>query len=700
MKKSLEISLIKTEGFSELIENLGCYITIDDRLHEVVTPLHVENCENSTIEIPSFGIIRFIIKGVGHEKAEGSVSMGISVLPQEGTLWLPLYDSISEDYITMIPTQTQTPRLLISMNQFTFLTPVPDVTECDQSSFLDHDFSRFSCRQSQEPTNKFLMENNKSLRAKILELETKLQEEFADKIKDSVELTNDNITFQVESLKSQYNQLLEVKNDIEKQARSFETLYKEEKYQREHLEKQVNKLAQEFEVYVDTIGKKEKSMLNELENKEKEIGEMTQKISELSMRLKNAEHEKEELKEKLEISSCKDSANKLQERLHQVLELFEESEFQRKLLQEKLEQASSQNEEQLKNFTEKLSSSTKYLENEISRLNSDLRDSHKKIAETENTLEERENEYSVKLQASKVESLQLKETSFKLEEKEKENKELKIQLTTFSNKLRQSYDDIGQQAEQIKILTDRLATTKKKNYEQFQQIKLKESKSRDTTPRDSSLSKSKLLSENADERFIEYLKNYGVENQFNKVAEGVYGFGGNKKVSVSIKNGSLVCRVGGGYMMIDQFLRLFITQERRGEDEDSHKLLGALISPRDRIFSPNTFVHKRSNTFSLYSESPRRSRKQLEEEGEILNEENDFVYQDTDKSDLKTDRTQGSQVLKENYDNLNTPSPVRLKIPKTTEKLAKRTVIPTIPINKEKVITPLSKSLQSKKILR
>lgn len=290
MKKSLEISLIKTEGISYDSDNVGCYITIDDRLHEVVTPLHAEICENSTIEIPYIGLIRFIIKAMGQEKTEGSVSMDISMLPQEGNFWLPLYEDISEDYITMIPSHTSNPRLLISINQFTFLTPVPDVTELDQSSFLDHSFSRFSLKNNQENAHKILLENNKNLRAKILELENKLPENKQEK------------SLEVETVRMQMNQINDIKNDLQTQARSFETLYKQEKYQREHLEKQVNKLTEEFEVYLDNVTRKEKGFLNEILAKDEEITILAQKNAEIESKIREYEIEKENFKDKQQIS--------------------------------------------------------------------------------------------------------------------------------------------------------------------------------------------------------------------------------------------------------------------------------------------------------------------------------------------------------------------------------------------------------------
>jgi len=44
--------------------------------------------------------------------------------------------------------------------------------------------------------------------------------------------------------------------------------------------------------------------------------------------------------------------------------------------------------------------------------------------------------------------------------------------------------------------------------------------------------------------------------KFIRLGEGTYTFG-TKRISVRIINGKLVIRVGGGYMMIQEFLRLY-----------------------------------------------------------------------------------------------------------------------------------------------
>ena len=48
--------------------------------------------------------------------------------------------------------------------------------------------------------------------------------------------------------------------------------------------------------------------------------------------------------------------------------------------------------------------------------------------------------------------------------------------------------------------------------------------------------------------------------KFIRIGEGHYSFG-SKKIHVRKRNGKLVIRVGGGYMMVQEFLRLYTIQE-------------------------------------------------------------------------------------------------------------------------------------------
>lgn len=77
-----------------------------------------------------------------------------------------------------------------------------------------------------------------------------------------------------------------------------------------------------------------------------------------------------------------------------------------------------------------------------------------------------------------------------------------------------------------------------------------------------------------DERFLEYLQAYGLENEFERLADELYAYG-NRKITVSTKGDSLVCRVGGGYIGIEQFLKGVAEKISEGED----KVFSVLATP-------------------------------------------------------------------------------------------------------------------------
>jgi hypothetical protein len=63
-----------------------------------------------------------------------------------------------------------------------------------------------------------------------------------------------------------------------------------------------------------------------------------------------------------------------------------------------------------------------------------------------------------------------------------------------------------------------------------------------------------------DQRLNDYLASSHLPVAFSKIAIGEYKFG-SKVINLKILNGKLVVRVGGGYMIIQDFLRLFTIEE-------------------------------------------------------------------------------------------------------------------------------------------
>jgi len=77
-----------------------------------------------------------------------------------------------------------------------------------------------------------------------------------------------------------------------------------------------------------------------------------------------------------------------------------------------------------------------------------------------------------------------------------------------------------------------------------------------------------------DQLLRDYMHSHHIKNPFVRLAEGLYNFG-TKKVSVTVKNGSIIVRVGGGYMFLEEFLRLYVPKE-------AERKVQLVISPHSR----------------------------------------------------------------------------------------------------------------------
>jgi hypothetical protein len=94
-----------------------------------------------------------------------------------------------------------------------------------------------------------------------------------------------------------------------------------------------------------------------------------------------------------------------------------------------------------------------------------------------------------------------------------------------------------------------------------------------------------------DRSLDEYHAGQGIKNNFVKFARGIYEFG-NRKVNVSIKNGSIICRVGGGYVQIDDFLQIYMGSLSGSPKKVYHR--NQSTSPNRNLRSPFTFLESTS----------------------------------------------------------------------------------------------------------
>lgn len=544
------ISLLKLEG---TLDNATCYVTVNDQLVDIITDFASRPCFETTKDC----ILKIVVKNAEQAKI-GSVCVDTTIIPFDTPQWLPLLRE--NDYLKELPENTKPPRVLISFTS----DKLPSVTEVSEIS---------SSGESQNHANidemcSNLVEKNKGLMGKVFELENFIQEKKWKEKENLHQKYHEGKNFEESEkvFRVKIEQMEMLKFDLEKKANSFEMLYKQERYQREYLEKQINMITQEFENLLQGQNKRiaeYKSELAQLYEKQKNNQEI---IESLTFKLKECEAQRDELKKASLLEGITSSSEKNRKEILTLLQdKFEESEFQRKVLKEKLESLNiprSGHDCPLPDHC--LLSSNNYSELQKSQSNF-----QSQILKLQSELSSKTFEIS-KL-VSKVQ--QFEQSKKKIYNSQQSSNDLKIkQLQISSDSAKQSnkalQNTVELLTEQVKILSEKLAISKQLNYELSH------------VEKDSVVNKSKLSSDNADERFGEYIKNYGIEHQFERVAEGVYSFG-SKKVSITIKNGYLVCRVGGGYMMIEEFLRLILNKEVKLDEEEGIKRPTEFLSPRN-----------------------------------------------------------------------------------------------------------------------
>jgi hypothetical protein len=560
------ISLIKIEVAPD---DSDSYIVLNNNITHIFSDLSSQ----PSVELPDHSLLKIIVKSQS-DKLIGSVSIHSSLLSADIPQWLPL--SPTSPQLKTLPEKTHPPRILVLFCT-EHLPAVPEVTE---NSSNDICYSE-ECFLS-------IQDKNNSLRARVSELELTLLEKkwkhlnsLHEKFHVNLNL-QENFSVDLEKAKARCEGLESLQNELETKANSLEVLYKQEKYQREYLEKQIVKITQDFEDLLQGESKKITEYKTEIANVTEKSKNLQEKLDFAFIRLRECEEERDEAKRTLmTLRNSSYSCEKCRG-MHILQEKFEESEFQRKILKEKLEEllqvkfrSSQWNNEKCSILAEDF---LKFKEFQIK--------ASKKINDLEVQLESKifdtakRDKTNELLQEISLKDLQLADLQKGLQEKEKKNSETFQILQMKEAELKQSHlvaeniikakegleETVELLTEQIKLLSEKLAVAKQKNFELSQ------------AEREMTVNKSKLTSDNADERFSEYIKNYGVEHHFERVAEGVYSFG-SKKVSITLKNGYLVCRVGGGYMMIEEFLKLFVGHEAKNEHDEEPRRQSALLSP-------------------------------------------------------------------------------------------------------------------------
>ncbi|OMJ85806.1 hypothetical protein SteCoe_12799 [Stentor coeruleus] len=112
----MKIELLKTES-EWALNSLGCYISVDNKLLDVITPLNNPHEVNS-IEIPNQGVLRLVIRDMG--RTDGflsSVSVPVSLLATGSSMiTLPLFDSPTSDQVNHLMIECPIPRISLGIS--------------------------------------------------------------------------------------------------------------------------------------------------------------------------------------------------------------------------------------------------------------------------------------------------------------------------------------------------------------------------------------------------------------------------------------------------------------------------------------------------------------------------------------------------------------------------------------------------------
>ena len=124
----MKLQLLKTEA-SWIQTRIGCYVSLDNQLLDVITPLNSPH-ESPTLDIPPEGNLKLIFKDMG--KIEGyiaSVSIPLNLFTKSSNFWIPLFTNPNNDTLHALNSETNPPRIFVNvMNNESFIN-------CDDELF-------------------------------------------------------------------------------------------------------------------------------------------------------------------------------------------------------------------------------------------------------------------------------------------------------------------------------------------------------------------------------------------------------------------------------------------------------------------------------------------------------------------------------------------------------------------------------------
>jgi hypothetical protein len=439
--KFMEVSILRVDGLQLDLNTAGCYVSVDNKLFDVITPLCPDNPE-AAIELPSNGQLRLIIKNMALDHdVVGSVSVSLELLPESGFCWLPLYEDLDYDQVTDFDQEFQPPRVLISINE-AGACQLPRIEESPPATPVKHSVQHSRTGSIDEMWI-----------TKVTELEHKLEEERWKSCRDLADIKQ---------------ALLEKDRTLAETVASFEQSCADKDSEIARLKTE----AQQSHHHEAVTGQAESRHRAQLEERDEEIMKLREVLTELQA--KQAElMSHEEVFSSLRRDELQMTLDDLMAQNNELQGLYDQAHSDRLQLEEQLRETG----EQLEQETYERLSLERYsdqLNEQVSQLEEELRMKGVRTEEPSFDLL-----MDVRPESGKDERIKVKELKLRVDELTESMGDLTTQNRVLAEELDSSLRSLKEQSCKVKQLSEENAVLKQREAER--QAKLKEAEDAELT---------------------------------------------------------------------------------------------------------------------------------------------------------------------------------------------------------------------------
>ena len=507
----MKISVIQTEHLLNDPASLGCLLFINDSLVDIITPLSAQNPENNT-EVPTSGKIEFVIKDMRKDLILGTYTSEISNLKSDE--WLCLNSNLKPS-----------PRIQVTFN-----------------GLISKSLNQVSTSNTTDLINKI-----RELSTTVLELECKLGIEKEEKNKEISHKSQMLHELQIgseltlEQLKIKLQSSFRAIQELSKQKENLIKLCEQEHLKVENLVTRLEESSQYSEKVCQGMASGSFKYIEENSQLQREISELRIQMDQVKLENTLKDRRIKELEMKTDIGKNEQGFSN-SERFESLNSRLGEAQKQIKILMEL---------DVLDKESIKECDICKLKQMEIERCNDSIKELKIQLS-------------NFKDQSGFIQYLQ--EHSFtqdsEISRLQEDIIEKSCLISTLSQELSQEKSskyvlqdenkEIVQECSELKQRILSLTRTTEILEREFTNLKCKNISARKVE---------KVKLDEIDHQLEQYLFQQGIENLFVKMAHGVYLYG-TKRVNISLKKDNrLICRTGGGYTPIDQFLKLYQNTE-------------------------------------------------------------------------------------------------------------------------------------------